>query len=148
MICRRESIGGWGFFFSICASLEFSSLTVAQLPEAHSDPQRATSHLHPAALLRTSGQLSDQPSGLRGESPQGGGSLQVFARNYWMLGCITCHMRARKLSEVKRLGCFNHAFTLFVSFIVVRHSSFTVKINLVTFKGHLSDLNLTFQSSV
>lgn len=41
--------------------------TTFQLPEAHSDPQRPTPHLHAAQLLRTSGPLSDQSSGVRSE---------------------------------------------------------------------------------
>lgn len=54
--------------FSFWTTLEFSSLIVPQLPEAHSDPQWPTSHLHPTGLLWTSSQLPDQPSGLRGKS--------------------------------------------------------------------------------
>lgn len=84
-LCSKEHnndlLSGRSFgdgIFSVCTSLEFSSLTVPQLPEAHSDPQRPSSHLHPAGLLWTSGQLPDQPSGLRGESQKRRGSLQVI----------------------------------------------------------------------
>lgn len=45
------------------------ALTNAQLPQTHADTQRPPSHLHPAGLLRTTGELLDQPPRLRGERP-------------------------------------------------------------------------------
>ena len=58
------------FVLILCDTVEALTVTPLQLPEAHPDPQRPSSHRHHACLLWTTGQMPHQPTGLRGQSPQ------------------------------------------------------------------------------